>query len=308
MERKLNKIVKKIVFQCLGFSNKERILIVTDDKLMGVAQKFYKSIKSLDIEVSLMCFIPRLIHGEEPPLEIASALKSTDIALLITSKSLSHTQARQIASSKYGVRIASMPGITMEVIYRSLDIDYKKLAKDTRKLAKLINKGKQITVKTVQGTNFTFSIKGREALEDNGLYNKKGAFGNLPAGEVCISPLEGTSNGVVVVDGSFASLGKLKKPLRLEIKDGFVKDISDENLKNTLLKLGKSALNIAEFGIGLNPKAKVKGNVLEDEKAIGTAHIALGNNLSFGGKINAPCHLDGIFLKPLVFINGKRLI
>ena len=71
--------------------------------------------------------------------------------------------------------------------------------------------------------------------------------------------------------------------------------------------LGRAALNIAEFGIGLNPKAKVTGNVLEDEKAKQTAHIAIGANISFGGKVSCPCHLDFVFFNPHIFIDGKQL-
>jgi len=304
---KINRVIKKIVYQCMGYRPKERILIVTDDKLIKLAQIFYEGIKKLDIEVSLICFIPRSIHGEEPPQEVASALRNTDISFLITSKSLSHTRARQIASQKYGVRIASMPGINLEIIQRSLDVDYKKLQRKVKKLAEFFNKGNYVEIKTDKGTNLSFSIKNRKAFEDNGIYIKRGDFGNLPAGEVCIAPVEGTAQGILIVDGSFAGIGKLEKPIEFEIKNGYVQKCNNLKLKKILSKLGRSALNIAEFGIGLNPKAKITGNVLEDEKATNTAHIALGDNLSFGGRIKAKCHLDGVFLTPSVWIDGRRV-
>ncbi|MCM8779406.1 MAG: aminopeptidase [Candidatus Omnitrophica bacterium] len=302
------RIVEKIVLQCLGYRKGERILIVTDDELKEIAEIFYQGIKNLGIEVLMLLIIPRKMHGEEPPPEVASALKSTDIALLVTAKSLSHTQARQIASQRYGVRIASLPGINRDIFRRSLDIDYEKLKKRTDDFSRMFNSGERVEVRTGKGTDLSFSIKGRKIFADNGLYIKRGAFGNLPAGEVCLAPREGTTQGILVIDASFAGLGKLKKPIQLRIKNGYVREISDLRLKRLLANLGKSALNIAEFGIGLNPRAKVSGNVLEDEKVIGTAHIALGNNLSFGGKVKAKCHLDGVFFKPLVWLDGKKII
>ncbi|MCM8765717.1 MAG: aminopeptidase [Candidatus Omnitrophica bacterium] len=304
----MGKIVQKVLFQCLGYQQEERVLIVTDDELFKTAQIFYKEIKKSGIEVSLISFPPRSRHGEEPPPEVGSALSATDIAFLITSRSLSHTQARQQASQKYGVRIASLPGITMEVLRRSLDVDYVRLKKETQKIVERWRGKEKILVKTERGSELIFSIKGRVPFADNGVYIKKGAFGNLPAGEVCIAPREGTAEGLLIIDASFAGMCRLKRPIELSIKNGYVTKISDGRLQKILANLGKSALNIAEFGIGLNPKAQVTGNVLEDEKAIGTAHIALGNNLSFGGKVNAKCHLDGVFFKPLVWVDGKRLI
>ncbi|MCM8783750.1 MAG: aminopeptidase [Candidatus Omnitrophica bacterium] len=308
MLKELNKIVDKIVYQCMGYQRGERILIITDDKLVKIAKIFYERIKNLGIEISLMCIPPRSVHGEEPPPEVTFALKATNVALLITSRSLSHTYARQSASKKYGVRIASMPGINLDILKRSLNLDYKELSNKTNRLAVVINRGKNIRVKTKKGTDVNFSIKGRKTLEDNGLYIQKGAFGNLPAGEVCIAPLEGTTQGILLIDASFAMLGRLRKPIELEAKNGIVVKINDTRLKRLLSRMGKSALNIAEFGIGLNPKAIISGNILEDEKATGTAHIALGDNLSFGGRTKAKCHLDGVFLNPEVWVDEEKII
>lgn len=304
----MNRVVDKIVYQCMGYRKGERILIITDDQLIQIANFFYERIKILGIETLCMRIIPRRVHGEEPPPEVASALKTTHIALLITSKSLSHTLARQIASRKHGVRIASMPGITLDILRRSLDIDYEKLYTETKRLAKILNKGRNVRVTTERGTDVSFSIKGRKIFEDNGIYTQRGAFGNLPAGEICLSPLEGTTQGKLIVDASFAGWGKLEEPLKFEIKDGFVKKINNLKLKKFLSAMGKSAYNIAEFGIGLNPKAKITGNVLEDEKAKNTAHFALGDNLSFGGRIRARCHLDGVFRKPQIWVDGVKLV
>ena len=78
-------------------------------------------------------------------------------------------------------------------------------------------------------------------------------------------------------------------------------------MKKLSRKLGRDIFNVAEFGIGLNPKAKVTGNVLEDEKARDTAHIAFGNNKSFGGIVSCQCHLDFVFFNPSILLDGARI-
>jgi leucyl aminopeptidase (aminopeptidase T) len=302
----MEEIVENVIFRCMEYKKGEKLLFVTDDKLYNLAQKFYLNSLKLGIDAVLIKYKPRKMHGEEPPEIVAKALINSDVALLITHCSLSHTKARKKASQK-GVRIASLPKITEEIVKRTLEIGYKKLKKKIEKIANRLSEAKEILIKTKLGTNLRFSAKGRKGFADTGIYNKRGSFGNLPAGEACISPLENTAQGKIIFDASFAGIGKLSKPIETEVKDGYAVKISSKKLFNLLFPYGKKAFNIAEFGIGLNPKAIVTGNVLEDEKAINTSHIALGSNISFGGKINAHLHLDGVFYEPLILLDGKKL-
>lgn len=305
MEQKA-KIVATVIKKCLGYRKGERLLILTDDKLEALAEDFYSHTRQLGVEAFLIKMAPRTVHGEEPPQVIAQALKSVDLALLITDKSLSHTKARKVASKKYGVRIASLPGLTRDMLKRSILIDYNDLKSKVARLTTLLSQGKSVQLTTDRGTDLSFSIKGRCGFRDDGLYVKRGAFGNLPAGEASIAPLEGTANGRLIVDASVAPLGRLTRPMEIVIKDGYAQKISSKKFRDILNGSGKDAFNIAEFGIGLNPKAKVTGNVLEDEKAVGTAHIAFGDNESFGGRVSVPCHLDAVFFNPEVTIDGKK--
>ena len=302
------KIVSVVLKQCLGYKKGEQVLVVTDDKLQKMGEVFFRGAIALGIEAILLKIKERSIHGEEPPYPLSEVLKKVNIGLLVTSKSLSHTQARIEACRKYGVRIASLPGINQQSFERSLLVDYNHLKRSVGKLADLLTKGKSVMVETDKGTKVTFSISGRKGMTDDGLYIHRGAFGNLPAGEACIGPVEGTADGKLVIDASFAGFGKLKTPIEIIIKNGKAVEIKSKKLEKLLVPLGPKALNIAEFGIGLNPEAKVTGIVLEDEKALNTAHMALGDNRLFGGKVKAPCHLDGVFYNPRVFIDGKRVV
>jgi leucyl aminopeptidase (aminopeptidase T) len=301
------KIVSTIAKRCLGYRKGEKLLIVCDDKLSPLAHDFYRLAKGLKIESVLVQMAPRRMHGEEPPEAVAGAMKEADCAVLLTSMSLSHTQARKEACREHGTRIASLPGISEEILQRSVCLGYASLKKKVARIARLLTRAKRIEIITGKGTHLIMSVTGRKGYTDNGLYARKGAFGNLPAGEACIAPREGTTRGRLVVDGSAPIVGKIKHPAEIVIRGGYARNMPFPELTSTVKALGKCALNVAEFGIGLNPRAKVTGNVLEDEKTLGTAHIALGNNTSFGGNVSCPCHLDFVFFKPGIIIDGVRV-
>jgi len=304
---KQREIVNTVIKKCMGFKKGEHVLIVCDDKSQRLAQLFFSTLKGQKIESILLQISPRQIHGQEPPREIAAALKATDIAILLTSMSLSHTRARKQACAKYGTRIASLPGITPEIFSRSVELNYRKLKKRVEKVARQLTRGKQLSISTDRGTHLVMSISGRKGCADHGSLQKAGAFGNLPAGEACIAPCEGTTNGRLVVDASAPSVGKLRRPKEIIIKDGLVQKMPFDKIAKMIKPLGRPALNIAEFGLGLNPCARVTGNILEDEKTESTGHLAIGANISFGGKISCPCHLDFVFLNPEITIDGKKL-
>lgn len=300
-------VYRIIIKKCLGYKKGEKLLIVCDGPKLKLADRFYKNAKAVGADPVLMNMPARSAHGEEPPRAIADALKESDIVLLVTSKSLSHTASRKTASKKYGTRIASLPGVTEVMLKRAIPVNYNSLYRSTARLARILTKGKVVEVFTDKGTHLTMSIRGRNGFSDNGLYTKSGAFGNLPAGEVCIGPCEGTASGRLIVDGSMPLTGRLKRPIEIIIKNGCAQNIPVPQMIPIVKAIGKRALNVAELGIGLNPEAKVTGDVLEDEKALGTAHIALGNNRSFGGKISCPSHLDFVFLKPTILVDGVKL-
>lgn len=299
-------VVKNVLLNCMGLKERERLLIVTDEPLSGVGELFYRGAKGLGFDPVILRYFPRKVHGEEPPDFVALALKDAHVALLLTSKSLSHTKARKDAS-RIGVRIASLPGISYEIIMRTLGIDYTKLQAKIKRVAKKLTGAKHIRVLTDKGTDISFSVTGRKGFADTGVYIKKGAFGNLPAGEACVAPVEKSPQGKIVFDASIAGFGKLDEPVEVEIEKGIIVKSKPPKFYKFLMKFGEKALYIAEFGIGLNPKARVTGNVLEDEKAVNTCHFAFGSNISFGGRIRAGVHIDGVLFSPLIYIDGKKL-
>lgn len=291
---------------CLGHRPGETLCVVSDDAMAELAASFVAAATRLGIETATVTMSPRQTDGEEPPAPVAAALESAHVAVILTAKSLTHTQARRRASER-GARIASMPGADGSRLERLLDIDYAELGRRCWKVAERLGRGKRLRVTSAAGTDLECAIEGRAPCLDTGVFDSAGAFGNLPAGEVCVAPLEGTVNGIAVIDGSMAGLGRLPEPLRLVVRDGRVVDTNSPALRAMLGKAGPQAFLLGEIGIGLNPRAEVVGNVLEDEKAIGTAHVALGDNLSFGGANQVPLHLDGVLVRPRVFVDGVEL-
>ncbi len=306
------KTAAKLVFKkCFGLKEDERVLIVTDENKRNIANTFFHAARETTDNVGLVEMPVMERNGQEPPKDIASHMKNADVVLLITTKSLTHTKARKDACSK-GARIASMPGIT-EGMVNALMADYDNMKILTEKLGSKLDRARHVMIKNDKGTDIMLSLKDRRVEFDNGDFTEKGAFGNLPAGEASISPAENSASGLLVTDLSIGGIGKVSGPVKIFIENGFITEIKGGEESKQLAKLladvkSELAYNIAELGIGTNDKAKICGSVLEDEKVVGTAHIGIGNNTSYGGKIDVPVHIDCVFSKPTIVVDGKRIM
>lgn len=237
--------------------------------------------------------------------------EAVNVVIALSYYSTTHTRFRDFLTRICGTRYASMPLFNESMLKGAMKVDWDNMAKRTKKIAQRINKSENIEIKTPNGTYLVLSKKGRKAGADTGIITTRGSCSNLPAGEVFLAPLEGTANGRLVLE--WAPTRKLKKPITLYIKNGMVKEIQGSEkyvdyLKTKLSERLENA-NIAEMGIGTNDKASRPDNILESEKILGTVHIALGDNSSFGGKVRTPFHQDFVFFRPtltLIHGNGRR--
>jgi leucyl aminopeptidase (aminopeptidase T) len=181
-----------------------------------------------------------------------------------------------------------------------MTVDWKALADRTLRLVTAVNRAEWIHVTTPNGTDMQICKQGRHAGGDDGLLTTPGSFGNLPAGEAYLAPLEGQSHGTMVIE--WGPTRKLDEPLRLIIEKGVVVDMQGNDPHRLKLEAkfaeNINCRNLAELGIGTNDKASRPDNVLEAEKILGTIHIALGDNSGFGGKVSAPFHEDYVFYQP----------
>jgi aminopeptidase len=232
---------------------------------------------------------------------------AVDAVIALSYFSTSHTRFRDLLTRICGTRYASMPLFEFSMLEGPMNVDWKRLAKISGKIASMINKAEEVEINTPNGSKLSFSIKGRKALADTGILTKPGSFGNLPAGEVFLAPVEGSAHGRLILE--WAPTRELSSPVIMVVKQGVVREIiGDEDFAEELrrrLSEREENRNIAEFGIGTNARAKRPDNILESEKIMGTVHIALGDNSTFGGKVKTPFHQDFVFFKPTVSLVRK---
>ncbi len=246
--------------------------------------------------------------GESIVTEFAVA---PDAIIALSNFSTSHTRFRDYLTRLKGVRYASMPLFERSMLVGAMTADWKEVEARTNRIVQMMTGGDMIFITSHNGTSISFSMKGRDVKADTGILTRRGAFSNLPAGEAYLAPLEGTAEGALVLE--WAPTRKLKESIFLEVKNGMVVDVSgkDPFAKELKEKLEANPLtgNIAELGIGTNEKAERPDNILETEKILGTVHMALGDNSSFGGKVSVPFHEDFIFFRPTleVFKEGLKI-
>jgi aminopeptidase len=296
---------------CMGARPGERILIVTDERLRPIGAALHRAACDLGYDVLLVEMRPARSNGEEPPAEVAALMAAFDVVLCPTSRSLTHTDARRAASAA-GARVATLPGVTEDIMVRCMNADYHQVAERTRRVAAAMGEARVIRVQAPAGTDVVLPIAGRRPQASTGLFTERGQWGNLPTGEAYIAPREGESHGVVVVDGSMAGVGVARTPIRIDIEAGYATSITGDQEANRLVALlephGRDARNVAEFGVGTNDRALLTGVILEDEKVMGTIHIAFGDNKSMGGSVGVASHLDGLVTRPTVWFDDREIL
>ena len=296
---------------CMGAKAGESVLVVTDAPLRAIGHALQKAAQDLGHDVLLVEMLPRKTNGEEPPAHVAELMTKVDVVLCPTSKSLTHTDARRAATAA-GARVGTLPGVTEDIMIRCMNADYHRIAERTHRLCALMKETAVIHVEAPGGTDVRLPVAGRKALASSGIFRERGQWGNLPTGEAYLAPLEGQSSGVVVVDGSMAGVGVPIQPIRIVVENGYATEITGGPEAETLIALvapyGRDARNVAEFGIGTNDRARLTGVILEDEKVMGTIHIAFGDNKSMGGTVGVPSHLDGLVKQPTVWFDDRKIM
>ncbi|RLM97009.1 aminopeptidase [Haloarcula sp. Atlit-7R] len=296
------------VKQCLNLQPDESCAVVTDDQRNSIGEALYRVATEITDDSVFVRYPPGEQHGAEPPAPVAGAMKTADVVLAPTTKSLSHTEARTDANEA-GARVATLPGISEGVFLMGLDADYHRIEQHCEDVLAQVEDAEEIHVTSPQGTDITFGIGAREWHMDTGIVHEAGEMSNLPAGEVFLAPE--TADGTFVVDGTMRPHGKLDgKRLTFEVEDGYVTDIDDPDIRaqveDAAEEVGQDAYNLAELGIGTNVAVtELVGSVLLDEKAGGTVHIAIGDDHAMGGDVHAPIHLDGILTEPTVYADGE---
>lgn len=275
---------------------------------LGFGEKVIKKLKKAGIFEKL---ITKNISSKEI-LRVKEIIKqncgeAVNAVIALSNFSTSHTHFRDLITKVCKTRYASMPLFDPSMLDGAMNANWKKVYERSLEIKKILDKTIKIKIKTPNGTEIEMLKEKRRVYIDSGILTRKGAFGNLPAGEVFFAPLENTTEGRLVIE--WAPTRKLESPLILNVKKGKVVSIEGtepyrEELERRLNEREENR-NIAELGIGTNDKASKPDNILESEKILGTIHIALGDNSSFGGKVRTPFHQDFIFFEPSVYGTGE---
>ena len=319
-EQLLATSAKMVVETCMDIRRGENVLIVCDPTTGEIGQALHEAVTNRSERVLLIVMPKGRHHGEEPPSPVASLMRQQQVILAPTRYSLTHTKAIRQAL-KEGARVATMPGMTEEMFtHGGMSANFNEIKRKISNLGPYLRRRRIINVKSKQGTDITFEVNWRDwKLDDNGICNRPKMLTNLPAGKAFIMPREGSMNGKVIIDGSWdATL--LDEEIELEIENGIVIDVKGgttaanirqefgEVARKLRSKDRENVWTIAEFGFGVNDQARLGGNVLEDEKRLGTCYIAIGDNTALGGSSSVGIHIPGVLKSPSVWLDDTQIL
>jgi len=304
-----------LVATCAAVRQGEQVVIVTDAERVTIARAIAEATANIGGEATVVVSPPRSIDNEEPVSPVATAMLAADVVFLPVTRALAHTVATRRAIAE-GARVVSMSAFT-ERMMRSggLFADFAARRPLSVAMARRLTEARDVRVTNPAGTDLSFSVSGRLGNSHACIVDEPG-FTAVPNIEANVSPVEGTAEGVLVVDGSipYYGIGVIAEPIRFEITGGFVRSIEGGKqaafLRDLLARQNDEwVYNVAQFAIGLNPECRdFTGEMLNDEGVNGTIHIGIGTSSNLGGKVQAKTHFDAIIRVPTVWLDGELII
>ena len=311
---------KMVIETCMDIRRGENVLIVCDPTTGEIGQALHAATIEKSERVLLIVMPKAKHHGEEPPTPVANLMRQQQVILAPTKYSLTHTKAIRQAL-RDGARVATMPGITVDMFtHGGMAADFNNVKKRISNLGPHFRRRRIVNVKSKLGTEITFEVNWREwKLDDNGICNRPRMLTNLPAGKAFIMPREGTMNGTLIINGSWDS-SLLDQNIELQIENGIVIDVKGgtiaanirqefgEVAKKLRSKDRENVWTVAEFGFGMNDQARMGGNVLEDEKRLGTCYFSIGDNTALGGSSAVGIHIPGVLTGANVWLDDSQIL
>lgn len=305
----LQRLCLRILEECVALSKGEHCLLITDFKPSRLSYALGKAVLSRGGILSGLS-LPKEVYTKEPlPRNVEVALASSEVVVIHT-RHLFPQQPRRLAA-KAGARVLSLCTVTEDMALRALNVNYHELSMLTRKVAKTFASAQEICVRSGNGEEFYAEIANQPVIYLDGLARTPGQISALPAGVVATLPIPASAQGRIVLNGSLTGFGLLRDPIVLEVKSGRVVRISGgkeaRKLEGLLRRADEGAWHVAEIGVGTNPKAVYTGNLVEDERVLGSAHVGFGRNTHLGGVIMSSLHLDGTIRNPHVYLDGELI-
>lgn len=300
-----------LINQVVQVKKGETVVIVTDtDRPRIITQALAYSAISAGGKVVVVTMEPQEIGGAELPAPVAAAMAAAQVVINQSTYSITHTVAVREAMKK-GARVANLRNVTEDMMVSGgITADYQQVKRTTEKLARLLTEADVIRLTTPEGTDFTMRTAGRSAIAQSGFVTKPGELSGLPDGEATLAPLEGVTEGVIISPYIADQIGQITEPFRMEIVKGRIISVTGgkqaRDLKRILEARDDAGYNAAsQFALGTNPACQVIPNTREISKKLGTAHVAIGDNISLGGKSKGTYHIDIVFLNVSVYLDGK---
>ncbi|MEE8396517.1 MAG: aminopeptidase [bacterium] len=304
----------KAMTQCAAVQPGENVVIACDTNKMRLAEALAAAAYAAGGMPTIVAFPPTGAHGAQVPKAVVGACARSDVFFLPTSWSMTHTDAR-IEAIANGSRGSTMCEVTEDCLCTGGILgDFEENDRVGRRIGEFLAAGETIRMVSAAGTEMTAKIAGRPVQYETGLFREPGQFGALPNSEVNISPIEGSSEGVIVGNVRLMGYGVIREePVTIEVKGGQVVNVRGgagaEYLSATLKSFNdQSAYNLAEFAVGLNPASRTHATNLEDLGRLGFGHHGIGSNYAIGGEIKAPCHIDIIYSEASLIVDDKVIL
>jgi leucyl aminopeptidase (aminopeptidase T) len=233
----------------------------------------------------------------------------------LTSLFIGSSLARRRATEA-GVRYLAMPGVRLDTFRDDgpLAVDFDAIRADAEVIGRAWDGAARFRLTTPAGTDLQGSVEGRPGRVLHGVARNDGAYMAPPDIEAGTAPVEGTTQGIVVVDADllFMGQGPLPDPVVIHVTDGEMSGLEGANadrLRDMLARCDDERMrNVAEVSMAFNPAGRVCGVAMETESALGTAHIALGNSMAYGGVVDAVAHLDCVMKDATLELDGRPVM
>ncbi len=307
MNKTLFQAAEKAVKQSLSVKPGESFLLITDKQKMDIAEALAYWAKEAGAETTTYLMTETLRPISKPTALFKDMMTKADVITYMLDARIAEKPFRgyMVKAGTEGSRICMMPGITIDMMERLINIDFSEMDSFTQKVISAMEDADDVVVENPDGTYLECSVKGRKWKADNGDISQTGSHGNLPAGECFTAPVEESFTGKLVISLIDDKLGHGE----MIFDRGKLVDFKGHGIREIIKNIGNDETGkiIGEFGIGTNPGAKICPNMLEAEKAFGTAHFAIGDSYGLGTNSSSH-HYDALINKVTIKAKGRTIV
>jgi leucyl aminopeptidase (aminopeptidase T) len=307
----LARTAHRVIADYMAVKPGERVLIVVDTRTSPtIPEALAAAAHAIGGDPVIAMMTPRARSGTEPPDAVAAAMTRSDVVIAACSRSMYHVEAKNQAKQAGARGVFNAPFEEDGWINGAMTADFLEIRKVAERLRDRLARGKVAHVTSPAGTDVTMVIEGRKPVGWlTAVCRNRGEVSAFPGGEVSLPPLEGTTEGRIVIEHIMTDIGRLATPITWVVEKGqavrFEGGAEARALEAHIEGIA-NARNIAELGIGLNPKSRLTGGITEVKKRLGTAHMALGDSAAgYGGAVTSDVHLDGMIMNVRVEIDGE---